>query len=168
MGHLWRQILELKRIIPIPKYTLQWKRKSNTIQTLSISWRRQNFKQMNTSIWNYKNLNNTFRFICRPIHSRIFPFLPWTSKKTLSLSLSIYIYIYIYICVCVCVCVWWVRENRNISIAAVSFIFPRSSDDYESFPLNCKRSLSTVCISHSTNTLGKGMNPIILPPAMGK
>ena len=26
----------------------------------------------------------------------------------------------------------------------------------------------TVCISHSTKTLGKGMNPIILPPAMGK
>ncbi len=24
------------------------------------------------------------------------------------------------------------------------------------------------CISHSTNTLGEGMNPIILPPAMGK
>ena len=24
------------------------------------------------------------------------------------------------------------------------------------------------CISHITNTLGKGMNPIILPPAMGK
>ena len=24
------------------------------------------------------------------------------------------------------------------------------------------------CISHSTRTLGKGMNPIILPPAMGK
>ena len=24
------------------------------------------------------------------------------------------------------------------------------------------------CISHSTNTLGKGMNPIIPPPAMGK
>ena len=23
------------------------------------------------------------------------------------------------------------------------------------------------CISHSTNTLGKGINPIILPPAMG-
>ena len=23
-------------------------------------------------------------------------------------------------------------------------------------------------LSHSTNTLGKGMNPIILPPAMGK
>ena len=24
------------------------------------------------------------------------------------------------------------------------------------------------CISHCTNTLGKGMNQIILPPAMGK
>ena len=24
------------------------------------------------------------------------------------------------------------------------------------------------CISNSTNTVGKGMNPIILPPAMGK
>ena len=24
------------------------------------------------------------------------------------------------------------------------------------------------CISHRTNTFGKGMNPIILPPAMGK
>ena len=26
----------------------------------------------------------------------------------------------------------------------------------------------TDCTSHSTNTLGKGMNPIILPPSMGK
>ena len=26
----------------------------------------------------------------------------------------------------------------------------------------------TDCISYSINTLGKGMNPIILPPAMGK
>ena len=26
----------------------------------------------------------------------------------------------------------------------------------------------TDCISHSTNTLGKGMNPIIFPPAMSK
>ena len=26
----------------------------------------------------------------------------------------------------------------------------------------------TNCISHSTITLGKGINPIILPPAMGK
>ena len=26
----------------------------------------------------------------------------------------------------------------------------------------------TDCISYGTNTLGKGMNPIIHPPAMGK
>ena len=26
----------------------------------------------------------------------------------------------------------------------------------------------TDCISYCTDTLGKGMNPIILPPAMGK
>ena len=26
----------------------------------------------------------------------------------------------------------------------------------------------TDCISHSTNALGKGMNPFILPAAMGK
>ena len=26
----------------------------------------------------------------------------------------------------------------------------------------------TDCISHSTNTLGKSMNPTILPPGMGK
>ena len=26
----------------------------------------------------------------------------------------------------------------------------------------------TVCISHNANTLGKGMNPIILPPAIDK
>ena len=26
----------------------------------------------------------------------------------------------------------------------------------------------TDCIFHSTNTFGKGMNPIILPPALGK
>ena len=26
----------------------------------------------------------------------------------------------------------------------------------------------TDCISHSTHTLGKGINPIILPPAMSK
>ena len=29
-------------------------------------------------------------------------------------------------------------------------------------------SSKTDCISYSTNTFGKGMNPIILPPAMGK
>ena len=27
---------------------------------------------------------------------------------------------------------------------------------------------AAVCISHNANTLGKGMNPANLPPAMGK
>ena len=34
--------------------------------------------------------------------------------------------------------------------------------------LSLTKILETDCISHSTNTLGKGMTPIILPPAMGK
>ena len=35
--------------------------------------------------------------------------------------------------------------------------------------ITCQKILDdVVCISHNTNTLGKGMNPIILPPAMGK
>ena len=37
-------------------------------------------------------------------------------------------------------------------------------DDTSSNP-DCNE---TDCILHSTNTLGKGMNPIILPPVMGK
>ena len=47
-----------------------------------------------------------------------------------------------------------------------------SRDRILSFPLNGKWELQIMdkadCISHSTNTLGKGMNPVILPPAMGK
>ena len=31
-----------------------------------------------------------------------------------------------------------------------------------------KKQLCGHFIRHNTNTLGKGMNPIILPPAMGK
>ena len=31
-----------------------------------------------------------------------------------------------------------------------------------------KKKNNNNCISHSTNTLGKGLNPIILPPAMIK
>ena len=31
-----------------------------------------------------------------------------------------------------------------------------------------KNNADTIKLSHSTNTLGKGKNPIILPPAMGK
>ena len=55
-----------------------------------------------------------------------------------------------------------------------SAFFP---DFYHSFSISslCMNTATRVqilnetdCISHRTNTLGKGMNPIILPPAMGK
>ena len=39
---------------------------------------------------------------------------------------------------------------------------------YSQVPFLLLTTTRSDCISHSTNTLGKGMNPIILPPAMGK
>ena len=54
-----------------------------------------------------------------------------------------YIYIYIYICA------------RGVMVIVVG----NGHGDTSSNP---------DCISHCTNSLGKGMNPIILPPAMGK
>ena len=48
------------------------------------------------------------------------------------------------VCVCVCVCVCMDTATRFQILD------------------------ETDCISLITNTLGKGMNPIILPPAMGK
>ena len=40
-------------------------------------------------------------------------------------------------------------------------VLGNGNDDQSSIP-------GRDCISHTANTLGKGMNPIILPPAMGK
>ena len=58
------------------------------------------------------------------------------------------------VCVCVCVCGW-------------ATVFHLSM-----FDLIIKTRVQILdeadCISHSINTLGKGMNPNILPPAMGK
>ena len=45
-------------------------------------------------------------------------------------------------CVCVCVCVYTATRVQILD--------------------------ETDCISHSASTQGKGMNPIILPQAMGK
>ena len=59
---------------------------------------------------------------------------------------------------------WWFPVTRN------NIQLWLSSDDYN-YDINSTRVQildETDCISHSTNTLGKGMNPIILPPAMGK
>ena len=46
-----------------------------------------------------------------------------------------------------------IPKNQKMVLDAALFI----TEDYE-----------TDCISHSTNTLGKGMNPIILPTAVDK
>ena len=54
-------------------------------------------------------------------------------------------------CVCVCVCVYTGRA-RNVMYTVTRVQILDKTD----------------CILHSTNTLGKSMNPIILPPAMGK
>ena len=48
--------------------------------------------------------------------------------------------------------------NPYLFIICLDYV-PRTSIEFKSW---------TECISHCTNTLGKGMNPIILPPAMGK
>ena len=82
---------------------------------------------------------------------------------------------YLCVCVCVCVCVYQV-----VPIGCSTFFLPiiyhflggargvmvivagYGHGDTSSNPH------LTDCISHSTNTLGKGLNPNILPPAMGK
>ena len=51
---------------------------------------------------------------------------------------------------------WWVEWFAN------------GSRERGSVPYQVITKDETDCISHSTNTLGEGMNPIILPPAMGK
>ena len=50
-----------------------------------------------------------------------------------------------------------------------SILIPAISDFNSMCRINSEFYLDkTDCIPHNTNTLGKGMNPIILPPAMGK
>ena len=62
----------------------------------------------------------------------------------------IYIYIYIYVCVCVCVCVCGVMfKAMDCGIVVSEFVLQ-----------------SRYYVHFRANTLGKGMNPLILP-AMG-
>ena len=90
----------------------------------------------------------------------------WTYVRHGTRSIYIYIYIYIYestltwraymyiyVCVwaCVCVCVWCNGYRRRKWTRRPEF-----------------KSWTRLITFHSTNTLGKGMNPIILPPAMVK
>ena len=75
--------------------------------------------------------------------------------------MAIYIYIYIYIYGEVVDC-----GNKMIKISGK---LDKWCNGYHRREWTRVQILDeTDCISHSTNTLGKGMNLIILPPAMGK
>ena len=77
----------------------------------------------------------------------------WFRFFTVFLYLSNTLSIYIYICACVCVCVCVCDGYRRWEWTRKS-VFKILDED--------------VLISHCTNTLGKGMNPIILSPVIGK
>ena len=68
----------------------------------------------------------------------------------------------VYVCVCVClcisVCMCKLGGARGVMVIVVGNGHGERVQILD----------ETDCISLSTNTLGKGMNPIILPPAMGK
>ncbi len=52
------------------------------------------------------------------------------------------------------------------SLPTVNFPLVTRMTFYRRSNLDKKILYETDCISHSTNTLGKGMNPIILPPCI--
>ena len=68
-------------------------------------------------------------------------------------SIFIYIYIYIYIYI--------ERERERERESVMVIVLGNGHEDTSSNP-------GRDCISHSTNTLGKGMYPITLPPSMDK
>ena len=81
--------------------------------------------------------------------------LEWLICNKTQTNKIIYIYIYIYIYIGRCP--WCKGGARDVIVIVVG----NGHDDTTSNP-------GRDCITHSTNTLGKGMNPIILPPTMAK
>ena len=88
---------------------------------------------------------------------------------------KLYIYnINIYVCVCVGVCI--VIQTVCSYISQLISKTPQVGIETRGVKggacgvivIVVQNLNETDCISHSTNTLGKGMNPIIPPPAMGK
>ena len=59
-------------------------------------------------------------------------------------------------------------KNLGVSYIYLKFFFFINYNRMCQWCNGYRRRNWTDCISHSTNTLGKGMNPIILPPALGK
>ena len=80
---------------------------------------------------------------------------PYYHAVTRSKSASSFKMLQVY-CVCVCVCVIYVEGAHGVMVIIIDTATRVLILD------------ETDCISHSINTLRKGMNPIILPSAMGK
>ena len=86
------------------------------------------------------------------------------------------------LCICVCVSCMDVCVSAHVVIGLMNRVFANGPGDRGSRGARGVIDIvvgsghgdtssnldETDCISHCTNTLGKGMNPIILPPAMGK
>ena len=66
-----------------------------------------------------------------------------------------------------CNCIW-VRVDKSKNMYKIKPCLWRNGYHRRNWTQRHEFKSWTDCISHSTNTLGKGMNPIILPPAMGK
>ena len=70
-------------------------------------------------------------------------------------------------CVCVCVCVC----KKDLDLNNLQWLIWHEIKPYRRREMDTARRVQildeTDCVSYSTN-FGKGMNPIILPPAMGK
>ena len=59
---------------------------------------------------------------------------------------------------------FYLSHNKCLDVPVVDWLLSQEMDTATRVQILDE----TDCISHSTNTLGKGMNPIILPPAMGR
>ena len=70
----------------------------------------------------------------------------------------LFIYTYMYVCIYICVCIFIYAHICGVMVKAMNCgIVVRE------FVLQ-----SRYYVHFRANTLGKGMNPLILPPAMGK
>ena len=75
-----------------------------------------------------------------------------------------YIYIYVCVCLCVCVCVWWEQEKGIERVIQTDRDIAKVLDcGYEVIEFEHQ---SCYYILFQTNTLWKGMNPLI-PAAIG-
>ena len=104
------------------------------------------------------NINFSFHVLCSLKHGlKLSCIIKNPELKFINYNKMLYIYIYIYSKV-------WneIKQYKKKRCAWCNDYHRRNWTQQHEFKS------WTDCISHGTNTLGKGMNPIILPPAMGK